>query len=87
MLRVSRKLHFRINSQILVQFRFFIQKKRKLVSVMVVTELVVQFRFFIQKKRKLVSVMVVTELVIKSLFLFPLFIHLLVSLTHSLTLS
>jgi hypothetical protein len=66
MLRVSRELHFRINSQILVQFRFFIQKKRKLVSVIL---------------------LVVTELVIISLFLFPLFIHLLVSLTHSLTLS
>ena len=60
MLRVSRELHFRINSQILVQFRFFIQKKRKLVSVIL---------------------LVVTELVIKSLFRFPLFIHLLVSLT------
>ena len=33
MLRVSRELHFRINSQILVQFRFFIQKKRKSVIV------------------------------------------------------
>ena len=66
MLRVSRELHFRINSQILVQFRFFIQKKRKLVSVIL---------------------LVVTGLVIKSLFLVPLFIHLLVSVTHCLTLS
>ena len=33
-LRVSGELHFRINSQILVQFRFFIQKKRKSVIVL-----------------------------------------------------
>ena len=66
MLRVSRELHFRINSQILVEFRCFIQKKRKLV---------------------LVILLVIPELVIKSLFLFPLFTHLLVSLSHSLTLS
>ena len=66
MLRVSRELHFRINLQILVEFRCLIQKKRKLV---------------------LVILLIITELVNKSLFLFPLFIHLLVSLTHSLTLS
>ena len=32
-LRVSRELHFRRNSQILVEFRFFLQKKRKSVIV------------------------------------------------------
>ena len=66
MLRISRELHFRINLQILVEFRCLIQKKRKLV---------------------LVILLVIPELVIKSLFLFPLCTHLLVSLSHSLTLS